>query len=109
MNRSLSIRWRLVAALVALSIFTLVVVGVVFYPFLGGYLLDRQKQQLLAQAVGAAEQVQGVSDSLPAALSGEKVITALLRADLRLLPSGAGIAVFKASALVTKVFRWLKL
>jgi signal transduction histidine kinase len=53
--------------------------------------------------VGAAEQVQGVSDSLPAALSGEKVITALLRADLRLLPSGAGIAVFKASALVTKV------
>ena len=102
MNRSLSIRWRLVAALAAVSIFTLVVVGAVFYGFLGGYLLDRQKQQLLDQAMGAADQVQGVSDSLPVVLTGEKVITALLRADLRLLPNGAGIAIFKGSTLVAK-------
>ena len=75
----------------------------VFYLFLGGYLLDRQKQQLLDQAIEAADQVTGVTDSLPAILPGDKVITALLRADLRLLPSGSGIAVFRAGALVTKV------
>lgn len=97
-----SIRWRLVAALAGVSLFTLVVVGAVFYFFLGGYLMERNQELLLDQAVEAAQQVQGVEESFPIA-GGARVIAALLRADLQILPAGAGIAVFKDSALVARV------
>jgi signal transduction histidine kinase len=93
----------LVAALAGVSLFTLVVVGVVFYIFLGGYVLDRQKELLLDQAVEVADQVQGVGDSALTAAAEVKIVNVLLRADLRLLPSGAGIAVFKGSTAVARV------
>ena len=101
-----SIRWRLVLALVGVSLFTLVVVGVIFYAFLGDYVLDQQKQLLLDQAVEVAEQVQGVNESLPARptnATGSRIIAALLRADLRVLPSGSGIVVFGESTAVATV------
>jgi signal transduction histidine kinase len=102
-NGTPSIRWRLVGALAGVSLFTLLVVGVVFYAFLGGYVLERQKELLLDQAVEVAEQVQGVNESLPTRASGAKVITALLRADLRVLPAGSGIVVFRDSTVLAKV------
>ena len=98
-----SIRSRLILALVGVSCFTLVVVGVVFYAFLGGYVLERQKERLLDQAVQVAEQVGQLSDALPALLTGNKALTVLLRADLRMLPAGAGIAVFRGSDVLAKV------
>jgi len=97
-----SIRWRLVGALAGVSLFTLVVVGLVFYAFLGGYVLDRQQAQLLDQAVQVAEQVQGLDESLPAGVAGTKVTTLLLRSQLRALPTGAGIALFRGSEVVAK-------
>jgi signal transduction histidine kinase len=98
-----SIRWRLVAALAGVSLFTLLVVGGVFYFFLGGYLMERNKELLLDQAVEAAEQVEGVEESLSVNILEARVVTALLRADLQVLPAGAGIAIFKDSRLVAKV------
>jgi signal transduction histidine kinase len=104
MSRSTSFRWRLMAALAGVSLFTLFVVGVIFYVFLGGYVLDRQEQLLLDQAMEAADQVQGVSDTaVGTGVVGGKVITALLRADLRVLPAGAGIVVFKGDEVAVRV------
>jgi len=103
MRTAISLRWRLIAALAGVSLFTLVVVGVAFYLFFGGYIVERQKEQLVDQAVEVAEQVQGVSESLPGGAAGARIIAALLRSDLRLLPAGAGIAVFRGSDLVAKV------
>lgn len=101
-----SIRRRLVLALAGVSLFTLVVVGTVFYLFLGKYVIDRQRDQLLDQAVEVAEQVQGVSESLPVitgGLRGTRMISALLRADLGVLPAGSGIVVFSGSMQVAGV------
>lgn len=103
MKSGASIRWRLVAALAGVSLFTLVVVGAVFYVFLGGYVMDRQKELLVDQAVEAAEQAKGVDESLPGGMMGTRVLASLLRADLQVLPAGSGIAVFKDSELVAKV------
>ncbi len=103
LSRAPSIRLRLIGALAGVSLFTLVVVGAVFYLFLGGYVVERQKEQLLDQAVVVAEQVQSLDESLPERVAGTRVMTALLRSDLRALPSGAGIAVFRGSDLVARV------
>jgi signal transduction histidine kinase len=97
-----SIRWRLVAAFVGVSLFTLLVVGVVFYAFLGGYVVDQQKDLLLEQVIEVAEQVEGVGQTLSTGVVGGRVINALLRADLRVLPSGAGIAVFEDGRVVAR-------
>jgi signal transduction histidine kinase len=102
-STSPSIRRRLIGALAGVSAFTLAVVGVVFYVFVGGYVLERQKEALVDQAVVVAEQVESLSQSLPAATGGTRVMTVLLRSDLRALPSGSGIAVFRDSAVVAKV------
>jgi len=101
-NTTGSIRGRLILAMAGVSVFTLVVVGLVFYLFLGGYIIDRQKEQLLNQAVEVAEQVQGLSESTPVGLPGEKMLTVLLRSDLRVLPAGTGIAVFRGAAVMAK-------
>jgi signal transduction histidine kinase len=98
-----SIRWRLMAALVGVSLFTLVVVGVVFYLFLGGYVIERQKDLLLDKAVEVSEQVESFGESLPPGALGVKIVTAVLRADLRVLPAGSGIVLFGDSAVVAKV------
>jgi signal transduction histidine kinase len=103
LRRASSIRLRLIGALAGVSFFTLVVVGLVFFLFLGGYVVERQREQLLDQAVEVAEQVQSLDESLPARVGGTRVMTAVLRSDLRVLPAGAGIAVFRGSDLVAKV------
>jgi signal transduction histidine kinase len=101
-----SIRGRLVLALAGVSLFTLLVVGAVFYLFLGKYVIDRQRDLLLDQAIEVAEQVQGVSESLPmmtGAMRGKGMLNALLRSDLRVLPAGSGILVFSGSAVIASV------
>jgi signal transduction histidine kinase len=101
-----SIRRRLVFALAGVSLFTLLVVGAVFYLFLGKYVVDRQRGLLLDQAIVVAEQVQGVSESLPmmnAGTRGRGMLSALLRSDLRVLPPGAGIVVFSGSTVLSAV------
>jgi two-component system OmpR family sensor kinase len=98
-----SIRLRLIGALAGVSFFTLVVVGLVFFLFLGGYVVERQREQLLDQAVVVAEQVESLDGSVPDRVGGARIMIALLRSDLRVLPAGAGIAVFRGSDLVAKV------
>ncbi len=102
MSGGRSIRVRLILALVGVSIFTLVVVGLVFYFFVGGYILDRQKEELLDQALQVAEQVEGLEESLPRDPLGARVLNVLLRSELRGLPTGAGILVFRGSEMVAK-------
>lgn len=97
-----SIRSRFVLALVGVSVFTLVVVGVVFYVFLGGYVLDRQKERLLDQAVQVADQVGELSGEVPALLTGSRALQVLLKADLRLLPTGASIVVFRGGSVLAR-------
>ena len=101
-----SIRRRLVFALAGVSLFTLLVVGGVFYVFLGKYVIDRQRDLLLDQAIVVAEQVQGVSESLPmmtGPMHGRGMLSALLRSDLRVLPAGSGILVFSGSTVMASV------
>lgn len=97
---SLSI--RLMAALVGVSIFTLAVVGVFFYVFLGKYVLERQLDGLEEQAKQVAEQVETLSGAMPGAMSRWVVLNALLRSDLRMSQSGAGIVVFKDGGAAAK-------
>ncbi|MCE5253768.1 MAG: HAMP domain-containing histidine kinase [Actinomycetia bacterium] len=97
-----SIRWRLVAAFAGVSLLTLVVVGVMFYALLGGYVVDRHQDLLLEQVAEVAEQVEGLGEALPTGVVGSRVVWALLRADLRVLPSGAGIVVFRDGEVVAK-------
>jgi signal transduction histidine kinase len=97
-----SIRGRLILALAGVSVFTLAVVGLVFYIFLGAYVVDRQKEQLLNQAVQVAEQVQGLSDSVPSGIAAGNILTVLLRSDLRVMPTGTGIAVFRGATILAK-------
>ncbi len=78
----------------------------VFYLFLGGYVIERQRDLLLDQAVEVADQVQGVTESLPVmtgGMHGRGMLTGLLRADLRVLPAGSGIVVFSGKTVVAKV------
>jgi len=93
----------MVLALTGVSLLTLVVVGVLFYAFLGGYVIDRQKEQLLERAAQVSEQVQALSGSMPNAMSMTGMLTALLRSDLRSLPTGAGIVIFRGAEVVAKV------
>jgi hypothetical protein len=93
----------MVLALTGVSLLTLVVVGVLFYTFLGGYVIDRQKEQLLEQAAQVSEQVQALSGSVPNAMSMTGMLTILLRSNLRLLPTGAGIVIFRGTEVVAKV------
>ena len=106
MSTGPSIRRRLILALGGVSLFTLVAVGVVFYIFVGDYVIDRQRDLLLDQAVEVAEQVEGVSEHLPLAVTGVRgkaMLTRLLLADLRVLPSGSGIVVFSGRRVIAKV------
>ncbi len=106
MTRGPSIRRRLVVALGGVSLFTLLVVGAVFYLFLGDYVIDRQRDLLLEQAIEVAEQAQSVSESLPAMPGGMRskgMLGMLLRSDLRVLPTGSGIVVFSDSTVLAAV------
>ena len=54
-------------ALAGVSLFTLLVVAAVFYVFVGDYVVEQQTELLLDQAREVAEQMEGISESFPAA------------------------------------------
>ena len=97
-----SIRWRLIAALAGVSLFAVVVVGVVFSVFLADYVVDRERGDLLDQAVATAEQVESVTGLLPNGTTKAKAAAALLRSGLRGLPPGAGMALFRGEQVAAK-------
>ncbi len=97
-----SIGSRMVLALTGVSLLTLVVVGALFYTFLGGYVIGQQKEQLLEQAAQVSEQVQALSGTVGNAMSMPGTLTVLLRADLRVLPTGAGIVIFQGNDVAAK-------
>jgi signal transduction histidine kinase len=100
-----SIRWRLIAALAGVSLFAVVVVGLVFHALLADYVVDREQQALLSQATATAEQVQSVGGLLPEGASNTVKVRAagvLLRAGVRGLPAGSGMALFRGSQVVAR-------
>lgn len=97
-----SIGSRLVLAFAGVSVFTLLVVGTVFYVFLGGYVVERNKEQLLEQATEVAEQVEAMVEMMPNAMSRTGMLNVLIRSDLRVLPSGAGIVIFRGGEAVAR-------
>lgn len=108
MNGRPSIRRRLVLALAGVSLFTLLVVGLVFYLFLGDYVMDRQQQLLRDKAMEVAQQVEGIDQEVPIAVSPmhrRGILAALLRANLRVLPTGSGMAIFVGEEAVAGVGR----
>jgi len=97
-----SIRWRLIAALAGVSLFAVVVVGVVFSAFLANYVVDRERGELLDQAVATAEQVESAGGLLSDGTTKVKAAAALLRSGLRGLPAGAGMALFRGEQVAAK-------
>jgi signal transduction histidine kinase len=102
-NRPLhSIRWRLIAALAGVSLFAVVVVGVIFYLFLAGYVIDQEQAKLLNQGLATVEQIQNVGDLLPDGTVKAKAAALLLRSGIRGLPAGAGMVLFRGDQAVAK-------
>lgn len=95
----LSLSARLTLALVAVSIFTLVAVGVLFYGFIGRYVLQREQRSLLANAVKVASQIESLTSEGPGLVGAGRPLQLLLRVDLQVLPSGAAILVYKGGEL----------
>jgi signal transduction histidine kinase len=100
-TRSLSLGWRLSLALVGVSIFTLLVVGFVFYAFIGRFVMERQERQLVTKAAEAAEQVSALFPD-PGATVDQKALNSLIKTELKGLPASAGVVVFRAGAVVAK-------
>ena len=102
-NRPLhSIRWRLIAALAGVSLFAVVVVGAIFYLFLGGYVIEQQQTKLLDQGSATVEQIQNVGDLLPDGTVKAKAAALLLRSGIRGLPAGAGMVLFRGDQELAK-------
>jgi two-component system, OmpR family, sensor kinase len=97
-----SLTGRLILALTGVSVFTLVVVALLFFLLLGGYVLKQQKERLLEQASQVAEQVEALSETMPNAMSMNRMLGVLLRSDLRVSETGGGIVVFSAGEVVAR-------
>jgi signal transduction histidine kinase len=97
-----SIRWRLIAAFAGVSLFAVVVVGLVFSAFLANYVVDRERGKLLEQATATAEQIQNVGGLLPDGTAKTKAMAVVLRSGLRGLPAGAGMALFRGQQVAAR-------
>lgn len=96
-----SIRLRLTMGLVGVSALTLVAVGMLFYGFLGGYVLGQKQEAMLGHAVEVADQVESLAalDSL-GSMGTTRALATLLRIDMQVLPQGAGITIFAGSRVL---------
>jgi signal transduction histidine kinase len=101
-GRRWSIRWRLIAALAGVSLFAVVVVGLIFYTFLSGYVVDQQQAKLMDQATVTSEQIQTVGALLPGTTVKTRAAVLFLRAGIRGLPAGAGMVLFQGDQTVAK-------
>lgn len=96
-----SIRLRISLALVGVSVLTLVAVGLLFYGFLGTYVLDQQQEVMRGHAEEIAAQVEALREQARVqSFDTSRALNALLRIDLQVLPRGAGIFVVSGSQLV---------
>ncbi len=96
-----SIRLRISLALVGVSLLTLVAVGLLFYGFLGTYVLDQQQGVMVGHAEEVAAQVEALREQVVVqSFDATRALNALLRIDLQVLPPGAGIFVVSGSRLV---------
>jgi len=86
--------------LVGVSLFTLLVVGLTFYGFTVGYTIERQQQQLLDAANEVAELAPDLFANGDGAEGRAAPLSSLLNSQLRGLPSGAGIALFRSGTMV---------
>jgi signal transduction histidine kinase len=102
MSSRRSIRWRLIAALAGVSLFAVVVVGLIFYFFLAGYVVDQGQTILLDQALGTSEQVESIGGLLPDGAVKVKAAALALRSGVRGLPAGAGMVLFREDEVVAK-------
>lgn len=94
---------RIVAAVLAVAAFTILAVGLLFYGFLGRYVIESQKEQMLSHALAVVEQLEGMRGLPMGGLmrgSGAGTLTLLLRVDLQVLPAGAGINIFDERGVV---------
>ena len=90
-----SIRLRIAAALIGVAVLTLLMVSLLFYGFLGNYVLRQKQEAMMAHAVEVANQVETLVDLGPLrSLATARGLAAVLRLDMQVLPSGAGITMF---------------
>src|SRR5680860_684300 len=90
-----SIRLRIAAALVGVAVLTLLMVSLLFYGFLGNYVVGQKQEAMLVHAVEVANQVETLVDlGALSSLATARGLADVLRLDMQVLPSGAGITVF---------------
>lgn len=96
-----SIRLRLTLGLVGVSVLTLLAVGLLFYGFLGTYVISQQQEAMLGHAVEVADQVENLAalDSF-GSVGTARALATLLRIDMQVLPQGAGITIFADSRVI---------
>lgn len=96
-----SLGTRVTLALVGVSIFALVAVGILFYGFIGRYVVEREEERMLSHAVKVAGQVENLAVEFPgfAGVAAGRALQMLLRVDLQVLPAGATIMVFRSDSL----------
>jgi two-component system OmpR family sensor kinase len=98
-----SIRLRVTLALVGVSVFALVAVGMLFYGFLGRYVLEQRQEQLLAHATQVADQVGGLWDQV--ALQPESMVRTLvflLQVDMSVLPQSSSITILQGDSILVE-------
>lgn len=97
-----SLRSRLIGALVGVALFTVALVGVVSYLFLGDYVLDQQEKVLQDEVRATVDQIEAMSHLMPGLMMRNQMVAALLRSRLRALPEGAGLVVFAGEQVVAR-------
>ena len=96
-----SIGTQIVLALVGVSVVTLLVVGMLFFGFIGRYVIHVEQQQLVKHVAAVAQQVERIWGELPMrTAAGPRTLQQFLRINLQILPDGAGITVFKGSDIL---------
>ncbi len=96
-----SISRRLTIALAGVSILTIFAVGVLFYGFLGGYVLRQKQEQLIAHSTAVAGQVEGLWNvAALRPIRTAQSLGILLQIDTQVLPSGGGVTVFLGDQII---------
>jgi signal transduction histidine kinase len=99
-----SIRLRLALTLIGVSILTLAIVSLLFYGFLGNYVLEQKQQTMLDHAVEVANQVETLIEVGPLRTIGTaRGLAAVLRLDVQVLPEAAGITIYEGDSVLAAV------
>src|SRR5665811_773081 len=81
-----SIRLRIAAALIGVAVLTLLMVGLLFYGFLGNYVVGQIQETMVAHAVEVANQVETLVDLGPLrSLATAQGLAAVLRLDMQVI------------------------